>query len=211
MRTSKLSGAIKVAVALCIFAGAGLVYGSASDFYLTFRGPKSGVNKSEATGKMAGSIPGAQFHYQVSGPREAGSGMATGRQATGGTPPPAGGQPNAREASSPSVSEKRMHGTITIVKEVGPASPQLAQAMATGEILDWVDFQFVRPGAGETQEVYKTLHLTEVMVSSIQKVASSSSGDRPMESVTFTFDTLKAVAKTKDGKTMAMDDWMASK
>jgi type VI secretion system Hcp family effector len=220
MKSSKLAGAITIAVTLCVLAAAGLVYASSSDFYLTFKGPKSGMNKGEATGKMVGSIPGAQFHYGVSGPREASTGKATGREANPGTPPktagaatsaPTGGQASARESSTPSVSEKRMHGTITIVKEVGPASPQLAQAMATGEVLDWVDFQFVRAGAGGTEEVYKTLHLTNVMVSSITKVGMSSSGDRPMESITFTFDTENAVAMSKDGKKMAMDDWMISK
>lgn len=103
-----------------------------------------------------------------------------------------------------------MHGTITIVKIIDVASPKLMQASTTGELLT-VDFTFVRPGAGGTQEVYKTLHLTNVMVTAITRVGSSSSGERPMESITLTFETDNAVAMSKDGKKMAMDDWMVAK
>lgn len=217
MKSSKLSGVIAFALALCLLAGAGLIHGASADYYMTFKSAKQGEIKGESTSALG--IPGTQFHYEVTGPREAGSGMATGREANTGappktssaaTPPPAAGDRTARESSTGMATGKRMHGTITITKVIDAASPKLMQASTTGELLT-VDFSFVHPGTDGKQEVYKTLHLTNVMISSIQRVGTNSGGERPMESITLTFETENAMAMSKDGKKMAMDDWTATK
>jgi type VI secretion system secreted protein Hcp len=212
MKSSKLSGVIAIALGLCLIAGTGLIYGASADFYLTFKSGKLGEIKGESTSTLG--IPGTQFHYEVTGPREAGSGMATGREANTGTPPktssaattppPAGG----RDTSTGALVGKRRHALITITKETDMSSPKLAQAVTTGELLT-VDFSFVHAGPDGKQEVYKTLHLTDVVITSIHRVGGNAAGDRPMESITLSFDPDTAVAMTKSGGKSAMDDWVA--
>jgi type VI secretion system Hcp family effector len=103
---------------------------------------------------------------------------------------------------------RRMHGTITIVKEVDSATPQFASAASTGEVLKNLEIDFVHPGANGTQEVYKSLVITGATVSTIHRIMG---GEKPLESITFTFDSENIVAKNKMGSKTAIDDWMAQK
>lgn len=67
------------------------------------------------------------FHYEVSAPRDAASGMATG---------------------------KRMHKPITIVKEWGASAPQLMRAMASGAAIPLVTIDASGPsGAHHTMKL----------------------------------------------------------
>jgi len=77
------------------------------------------------------------------------------------------------------ASGKRMHKPFTITKEIDKASPMLAQACASGEHLAEVDVQLSSGGK---------YTLTDVMVSSVQK---SSGGDRPMETISFTYQKIE--------------------
>jgi len=93
-----------------------------------------------------------------SGPREAGSGMATG---------------------------KRMHKPFTITKEIDKASPLLGRLAASGTPVPEVDVELTQGGA------MGRYVLQNVMISSIHAVGGSSGGDRPMESISFTYQKIE--------------------
>jgi len=94
---------------------------------------------------------------RVSGPREAGSGMATG---------------------------KRMHKPFVITKELDKSTPLLQRLAASGAPIPEVDVELSQGGAGMRRYVLKN-----VMISSIQR--ASSGGDRPMESISFTYQKIE--------------------
>jgi type VI secretion system Hcp family effector len=97
---------------------------------------------------------------------------------------------------------RRAHETITITREIDKASPMFLSASKTGEVLNNVQIVFLRPG---TQEVSKTMTLTNVMVTGIKQ----SAGERPTESITLSFDAANVVAKDSKGNKTAMDDWLS--
>jgi len=84
-----------------------------------------------------------------------------------------------RDIATGQASGKRMHKPFTITKEIDRASPLLAQACASGKHFQEVDVEL--PSGGK----YK---LTDVMISSDTK---SSGGDRPMESISFTYQKIE--------------------
>lgn len=83
-----------------------------------------------------------------------------------------------RDAASGMASGKRMHKPFTITKEIDVASPKLAEACASGK-----HFQEVDVDMGSAH--YK---LEDVVISSDTK---SSGGDRPMETLTFTYQKIE--------------------
>jgi len=223
MNSRKLSGIIALVAVVGMFATARLAFASAADYYLEIKGEKQGVFKGEGNGGLTGRIPASQFSYigsQSSGAgagkataqtvttaREASSGMATGREAQTGKA--TGNAAAPRDVATGQMSGKRQHSDITIVKYVGESSPMFAKAMSTGEILTSVDISFFH-GTADKPEVYKTVHMTNVMISSI-KPMSGSGGEKPMESITFAGEPQNIVAKDKAGNKTAMDDWMQAK
>jgi type VI secretion system Hcp family effector len=84
-----------------------------------------------------------------------------------------------RDAATGMASGKRMHKPFTITKEVDKASPLLTKACASGQHYSEVDVQLAS-GAKYT--------LSDVMVSSVKQ---SSGGDRPMETVSFTYQKIE--------------------
>jgi type VI secretion system secreted protein Hcp len=208
MNSRKLSGIVALAVVVCIFGAIRLASAATIDFYLKIEGSKQGQIKGEAAA-ATGRMPGSQFSYQASESSGAGAGKATERDAqTGKATGNAVATP--RDTASGQLVGRRMHGTITIVREIDKASPLLMKAMSSGEVLTSVDLEFVHNGGSESPEVYKTLHMSNVMITSIHPAASSG-GDRPSESITFSADTQDIVAKNKAGNKTAMDDWMGAK
>lgn len=89
---------------------------------------------------------------------------------------------SSREASSGMASGKRMHQAIVIHKEIDETSPLLARMCATGQHIPRLQFE----GLDDGQPVRATM--TDAVISSVQK---SSGGDRPTESVTFTFQKIE--------------------
>jgi type VI protein secretion system component Hcp len=87
-----------------------------------------------------------------------------------------------RESASGQASGKRMHKPLVIVKEVDKASPLLLEACASGKHFAEVDVDLV--SAGHPVH-YK---LTDVLISSDQK---SSGGDRPTETLSFTYQKIE--------------------
>jgi type VI protein secretion system component Hcp len=84
-----------------------------------------------------------------------------------------------RDSATGMASGKRMHKPFTITKEVDKASPLLTKACASGQHFSEVDVQL---GSGAKYT------LSDVMVSSIKQ---SSGGDRPMETVSFTYQKIE--------------------
>jgi len=223
MNSRKLSGIVALVTVVGMFAAARLAFASSADYYLVIKGEKQGQFKGEGVDATSGRIPASQFSYigsQSSGSgagkataqtvttaREASSGMATGREAQTGKA--TGNVAAPRDVATGQMSGKRQHSDITIVKYVGDSSPMFAKAMTTGEILTSVDISFFH-GTGTNPEVYKTVHMTNVMITAIKPMPGSG-GDRPTESITFSVEPQNIVAKDKNGKTSAMDDWMQAK
>lgn len=81
------------------------------------------------------------------------------------------------------VSFSDFHFTKTVDK----SSPKLMQAAATGEHLKTVDLTVRK--AGGTQMEYYTVHLEDILVSSYS--TSGSSGEVPMESISFNFQKIE--------------------
>ncbi len=106
------------------------------------------------------------------------------------------------------ASGKRMHGTVTIIKEVDAASPQFSSAASTGEVISNVEIDFVHPGAKGAPEDYKTLNLKGATVATIHRIMG---GEKPLESITFAFDSESIAVSTKSGGKTAIDDWLAQK
>ncbi len=208
MSMKRISLVLAGALVICI-AGAAQLSSAAVDAYMVIKGAKQGQLKGEGPTASANKIHVEDFNFGVSEAREASSGMATGRETAS---PKATGQAVTapRDQSTGMASGKRQHGSITITKEWGASSPQLKQAMDTGEVLSSVDIEFVHPG-GKGPEVYKTIHMTNVMVSSITQSATSGAGSGKREIITFTADMTNVQMLSKDGKKSAMDDWMGAK
>ncbi len=192
MNSRKLSGIVALAVIVSIFGVARLASAAVVDMFLKIEGTKQGVFKGDGAA-ATGRLPGSQFTYQESATTGSGGGKVT-----------------AGDKLSAQPTGRRMHGTITIVREVDKASPMFAKAMSTGEVLSSVDIEFVHNGASANPEVYKTLHMSNAMVAAIHPVGGGGT-DRPVESITFVADTQDIVAKNKNGGKSAMDDWMAQK
>jgi len=205
MKLRKLTGIIALVVVVGIFAAARMAFASTADYYLEIKGSRQGQFKGEGNGGLTGRIPASQLTYQgISSPKEVASGKATGREAQSGKATgSAVGAP--RDVATGQMSGKRQHSDISIVKYVGESSPMFAKAMSTGEILTSVDISFFH-GSGTNPEVYKTVHMTNVMITAIKPMPSSG-GDKPMESITFSVDPQNIVAKDKAGNKTAMDDW----
>lgn len=178
MNAKRISWGLAAALVICL-VGASQTF-AAFDAYMTIKGTKQGQLKGETTGAGAGKISVSDFSYKASAPMDKNTGMASG---------------------------KRMHSTITITKSVDQATPQLLQAMSTGEVLSSVDMEFVHPGA-KGPEVYKTLHLTDAVITSIQ---ASGAGAGKTEAITFTAESENVQVMAKNGGKTAMDDWLAAK
>ena len=95
---------------------------------------------------------------------------------------------------------RRMHSTITITKEIDKASPMLAKAASTNELLSEVVITFTGGAAGA--KTAQKIVLTNATILSVRKAGGN-------EQITLYYQTIE-VAYTKGGKT-AMDDWETPK
>ncbi|HEV2490931.1 MAG TPA: type VI secretion system tube protein Hcp [Candidatus Acidoferrales bacterium] len=127
-------------------------------------------------------------------PRDAASGQATGKRMhepvtiskEAVAAQPGGSAP--RDAATGQASGKRRWEPIKIMKEVDKASPILFRLASSGEMLPEVDIALYHDEGGKMVPA-ATYKLTDVVVSSVQKM--SSGGDRPMESVSFTYQKIE--------------------
>jgi type VI secretion system secreted protein Hcp len=177
MNVKRISGVLAAALAVLI-AGTAQVAWAAIDAYMVIKGEKQGAIGSATTGAGAGKVSISDFSYSAAAPQDKATGATTGR---------------------------RMHGTITIVREVDKASPMLMRAMSTNEVLTSVDIMFTHPGA-KGPEVFKTMHLTNAVISSIKPAPGGKS-----EEITFTAETQNIETTTVKGGKTGIDDWMSQK
>ncbi|HEX2781771.1 MAG TPA: type VI secretion system tube protein TssD [Gemmatimonadaceae bacterium] len=157
-----------------------------SSFTVTVEGTKQGVFKAEnpRAGRQ-GKIPAIAFSYDVKSPRDAASGMASGR---------------------------RQHSPITFTKAIDASSPQFFQALTTNEILKSVVFEFYGTNPNGEEQVVYVVRLSNATVGEIEQYVGRTGGDAmraadttPIEDVSVTFQRIELESTT--GKTMAMDDW----
>ncbi len=133
-------------------------------------------------------MPGLAFHYSVASPRDAASGMATGR---------------------------RTHQPVSFVKEWGAATPQFQQAMITNESFKSVLFEFLKVNDNGEEYVFHTIKLGTALITEIQQYIDpvSTSGNvggdtGPLEKISFNFQRIEIT--NIDGQTTAVDELRAS-
>ena len=160
----------------------------AFEFYVTITGTKQGrlqgeENSESDDGAGQARLTGIKYRYEVSTPRQGGSGMATG---------------------------KRVHSPVVFTKRWGPSSPQLLTALFTNEVLTSVLFEFVRVGGSGQEEIFHTVTLHNAVVTDIVTYAdlTDTSGDpydgAYLEDISLVFRRIEI--ENKPGKTTAMED-----
>ena len=158
---------------------------------VSVKGAKQGQFKGEGGREKSGDrIEAVGFAYEVTSPRDAASGMASG---------------------------KRQHKPLQIIKAIGASSPQFFQALTTNEQLQNVTLEFTKMNQNGEEYVYYTIKLTNATVSSIRQHTPENApagkdvagAAVPVEEISFTFQRIEI--ESKDGKTMAVDDWGAAK
>jgi type VI secretion system secreted protein Hcp len=103
-----------------------------------------------------------------------------------------------RDTATGMSTGKRMHSTITVTKKVDVASPKLAAAQVSNEILKTVEIVFIG-GSGDAKTAEKIV-LTNATIVSLRY-----SGEDAV--ITFDYQAIE-VTYAKGGKT-ATDDWSA--
>jgi type VI secretion system Hcp family effector len=155
-----------------------------SVFYVTIKGARQGIFKGEVSGaNHRDQIAGLRFSFQGTAAHDTATGQATG---------------------------KRQYSVVLFTKEWGPASPQLLTAMATNEVLQSVDFEFVRSNPQGKEYVFETVKLTQATITSFrQYLGVPGAGDpadpRPLEDVSLTFRKIEIM--NNEAKTTFSDDW----
>jgi type VI secretion system Hcp family effector len=104
------------------------------EFYVTIVGAKQGAFKGDATGVHAGKLIGLAFEQASTA-------------ASGGT---GGAKPS--------------FGPVRFTRQWGAASPQLLKALATGEVLTEVRFEFLRSNDAGEETVFHAIRLTGARV-----------------------------------------------
>lgn len=140
-----------------------------------------GASGANARG-AAGSIQIAGFRNEVVSPRDAASGMPTG---------------------------KRQHKPFTITKPIDKASPMLYNAMLTGETIPSIELSAGNPAAQGGE--YLKIRLEQVSVAGITASSggAGAAGDqRPMEEISLSYG--KITWTWADGTEYA-DDWDAAR
>ena len=148
--------------------------------------------KAEKQGDIHGSvtqkgrekwIQGYAFEYKISSPRDAASGLPTG---------------------------KRMHSPLKIVKEIDRATPLLHNVLTNNENLKEVEFRFFRPSAQGAEQHFYTIKLTNANIAEVKaymllnKVPENMKFPE-MEEISFTYQKIEWT--WVDGGLTSMDDW----
>jgi type VI secretion system secreted protein Hcp len=175
----------KIVLTIILLLSAFSFSSAAVNAYLYIKGTKEGVFKGDnsRTGQPD-YMACLGFSYEIKSPRDAASGMATG---------------------------KRQHQPIRIIKEWGPASPQIFQACCTNEVLTSVIIEFVKVNPDGKPQVFQRVTLTNATISDdrqfldVPSIQGSNGGGTPMEEISFTFQ--KIQFENTDGGTSATDDW----
>jgi type VI secretion system secreted protein Hcp len=154
----------------------------ADGFTVTIKGQKQGFFHGSAHSHLSkDEILCFKFDYSVISPRDAASGLPTG---------------------------KRQHKPIMIEKEWSAASPQIFRALVTNENLPTVVFNFYKAGADGTEKVDYRITLTNAFINSFHQHIGDPNPEGTLdtkryEDVSFTFQKIQIDTA---GET-AVDDW----
>jgi len=178
-----------VIVAAAIVFISATVANAANTIMVSVSGLKQGQFKGESTrSQMQDKIEASSFSFEVASPRDAASGLASGR---------------------------RQYKPLIITKEMGAASPQFLTALTTNEPLKTVTLDFYKTNQNGEEYIYYTIKLTNAIVAGIRQHtpdAAGAGGDKhpsaggsaQLEEISLSFQ--KIEVESKDGKTMAIDD-----
>ena len=159
--------------------------------YLTLVGVKSGKIEGSVTQKgRERSIAVIATSHEISSPRDAASGMASG---------------------------KRIHKPFVITKEIDKSTPKLLNVLVTNENLEEWTLKYWRPsvsgpGAGVEQQHY-TVKLTDASISSIRQVMPNNKNPElqryeTYEEVSFVYGQIEWT--WVDGGISTVDSWESS-
>lgn len=171
---------IATTIAILIFCASSFATGG---IWITISG-NSGQTNTQAT----------EFRYSQS-PRDLAGGSSSMAAVNAGTSA-RGGSSGGRAAM------RRTNDPVVIVKPMDEASSFFVKAAASGETLTSVRFEFKR-NVGSGTEVYQTVTLTNVTISSVREI-NGNGGDQ-MQEVSFTFQ--KIAYENKDGAAAAPASW----
>lgn len=152
--------------------------------YLRLRGQKQGDIKGSVTQKgREGKIMVIAVSHDVISPRDAASGLATG---------------------------KRQHRPLTITKEVDRSTPLLNSALVNNEAFAEFELQFFQPTANGTERNHYTIRLANAYITSIGLRMLNNKDPATMkfaeyEEVSFTYEKIEWI--WTDGGISAIDSW----
>jgi type VI secretion system secreted protein Hcp len=158
--------------------------GQSGIFYVIIRGTRQGIFKGELSGaNHRDQLAGLRFSMQVSAARDTSSGQATGRH---------------------------QYSTVMFTKEWGAASPQILSAMASNEVLQSVEFEFVRSNPLGQESIFETVKLTQASITGVRRyLGVPGDGDpvdpRPLEDISLTFRKIEVT--NTEGRMTFTDDW----
>ena len=184
-----------VAVAAIVFVSATFA-NAANNIIVSAKGTKQGQFKGESVREaFRDKMEASAFVLEITSPRDVATGQASG---------------------------KRQFKPLIITKEVGAASPQFLQALATNEVLQTVTLDFMKTNANGEEYIYYSIKLTNATVSAVRQYTPGSAAAggssakhtgaadvQQMEDISFTFQQIEI--ENKDGKTMFTDSWGAIK
>jgi type VI secretion system secreted protein Hcp len=163
------------------------------EFYVTIDGAAQNKFKGESlVGPQAEKMTGLSFKHEITAPRDIATGLPSG---------------------------KRQHRPISFVKEWGPASPQIMQAVCTNEMLKTVLFEFFHTTREGKVEKYYTIELTNATICGVKYMTGAEAGGSAstaktdaqwdtleLEEVSFTYQ--KIAVSHLPGSTSTSDDWV---
>jgi type VI secretion system secreted protein Hcp len=134
-------------------------------YFLTVKGSKQGDLVGEGGPKAnARGIPILGYTLGVAVPHSAGSGQATG---------------------------KRVYEPVGVYKIAGPATPQLFQALVTGELLPKVTISTYTTGNTGKESLYFTITLTNAFITGLEHEPGEEVDRRELEEIEFSFEKIE--------------------
>jgi type VI secretion system secreted protein Hcp len=159
----------------------------AYEFYVTITGSTQGKLKGDSTRKGQGDgLRGFGLSYSVLSPRDAASGLPTGR---------------------------RQHGPVTFLKPWGAGSVQLFQVLYTNEVLTSVLFEFVETTRDGVERVTDTIRLANATVTGLRRYVDraqpAGADSPPADEVELVFQRIELEHGAE--RITASDDWTATR
>lgn len=191
LRNLGLAGAV-LAAACALFSGSANAQAQTTAYIriVTTHGPISGAAKDPG---HEGWIPCREASMPSVSEITATNTALAGSSLTKKTTSPAArgtvaGESAPRDMATGQASGRRRWEPLRIMKEVDASSPKLFELARSGESIPEVDVELLRNEGGKLVPAAK-YKLTDAIISSVQKMGGSE--ERPMESVTFTFQKIE--------------------